>query len=104
MFYNLLKLIGSASGTNRFRDAMAGENEGRGTGREGGGDKRRGGGEPAESDAVGWMNNAESGDSEGGENDGNQEQEAKPTLSFQSKQACTQHPLILKNKQWNIIK
>lgn len=27
MFYNLLKLIQSASGTNRFGDAVAGENE-----------------------------------------------------------------------------
>lgn len=30
MFYNFLTLIESASGTNRFRDAVAGENEERG--------------------------------------------------------------------------
>lgn len=52
----------SASGKNRFEDAVAGENKERGQkDEEENGEKR----EPAQSDTVGWMNNAVSSDSEG---------------------------------------
>lgn len=62
MFYNLLKLMQSASGKNRFEDAVAGENEERGQEEE---EEKGGKKEPAPNDTVGWMNNAVSGDSEG---------------------------------------
>lgn len=62
MFYNLLKLMQSASGKNRFEDAVAGEKEERGQEEEEENGEKR---EPAQSDTVGWMNNAVSSDSEG---------------------------------------
>lgn len=62
MFYNLLKLMQSARGTNRFEDAVAGENEEMGREEEEENGETR---EPAQSDTVGWMNNAVSSDSEG---------------------------------------
>lgn len=52
----------SASGKNRFEDAVAGENEERGQEEE---EEKGGKKEPAPNDTVGWMNNAVSGDSEG---------------------------------------